>query len=89
MLVTQMTPTDIAMTALSYCVVDAPSPELRETNERSMTPLSSTFTAQVHSLKRHKAKASQTVRVERVTVEDGGQAIVGTVQHGGWGKDET
>ena len=57
--------------------------------ERAYNKLARTFTAQVEALKRHRAKASQTVRVERVTVEDGGQAIVGTVQHGGRGKDET
>jgi hypothetical protein len=33
--------------------------------------------------KRHRAKAQQVVRVERVTVNEGGQAIVGPVQTGG------
>ena len=37
----------------------------------------------MEALKRRRAKAQQTVRVERVTVEDGGQAIVGDVTHGG------
>ena len=32
---------------------------------------------------KYRAKAQQTVRVERVTVHEGGQAIVGDVNHGG------
>jgi hypothetical protein len=35
------------------------------------------------ALKKYRAKAQQTVRVERVTIEGGGQAIVGDVTHRG------
>jgi hypothetical protein len=35
------------------------------------------------TLKRCRSKGQQTVRVERVTVEIGGQAIVGNVSKGG------
>jgi hypothetical protein len=35
------------------------------------------------ALKKYRAKAQQVVRVERVTVEEGGQAIVGNVERGG------
>ena len=35
------------------------------------------------ALKKYRAKAQQTVRVERVNVESGGQAIVGDVSTGG------
>lgn len=38
-----------------------------------------TYVAQVEALKRYRQKASQTVRVERVYVNEGGQAIVGDV----------
>ena len=41
------------------------------------------YAGQMEALKKYRAKAQQTVRVERVTVEDGGQAIVGNVTHGG------
>jgi len=44
-----------------------------------------TFAAQVEALKRHRQKASQTIRVERVYVNEGGQAIVGDVHHTGGG----
>ncbi|MCK0101187.1 hypothetical protein [Pseudohalocynthiibacter sp. F2068] len=88
MLISQMTATHIAMTMLTTRTVDATSPELREGYERSMTRLSRTFLAQVESFKKYRAKAQQTVRVERVTVNEGGQAIVGAVAHGGRVNDE-
>lgn len=44
--------------------------------------LSRNFIAQMDALKKYCAKAQQTVRVERVTVNEGGQAIVGSVAHG-------
>jgi hypothetical protein len=49
--------------------------------ERALNKLARTFTAQMDTLKRYRSKG-QTVRVERVTVESGGQAIVGPVSHG-------
>ena len=53
-----------------------------------MTRLSRTFLAQMDALKRYRAEAQQVVRVERVTVNEGGQAIVGAVQAGGGGDDK-
>ncbi len=47
-----------------------------------------TFAAQMETLKRFRQKASQTVRVERVYVNEGGQAIVGNVTHGGAGDQQ-
>ena len=83
MLFSQQVATHAAMTALSRKVLDATNPQLREAYERSMTRLSRTFLAQMDALKRYRAKAQQVVRVERVTVNEGGQAIVGAVQTGG------
>src|SRR5437016_1013262 len=40
---------------------------------------------QVEALKRYRSRGEQTVRVEHVTVNKGGQAIVGNVTHGGEG----
>jgi len=48
--------------------------------ERALNKLGRTFTAQMDTLKRYRSKGQQTVRVERVTVENGGQAIVGNVE---------
>ena len=53
--------------------------------ERAFNKLSRTFTTQMDALKRYRAKAQQTVRVERVMVNDGGQTIVGTVETRGRG----
>lgn len=54
-----------------------------EAYERSMNRLARTFAAQVEALKRYRSKGEQRVIVERVTVEKGGQAIVGNVGRGG------
>ena len=58
--------------------------------ERALNKLARTFALQMDTLKRYRSKGTQTVRVERVTVESGGQAIVGAVEteRGGRGRDE-
>ncbi|KUJ76661.1 hypothetical protein [Ruegeria profundi] len=53
--------------------------------ERALNKLARTFTGQVETLKKYRSKADQTVRVERVEVKEGGQAIVGNVHNGGRG----
>ncbi|WP_380054105.1 hypothetical protein ACFE33_12870 [Falsihalocynthiibacter sp. SS001] len=83
MLITQLTTTHVAMCKISSKMFDAQHPQLEETYERSVTRLSRTYMAQLAALKKYRAKAQQTVRVERVTVEEGGQAIVGDVNHMG------
>ncbi|NNK67238.1 MAG: hypothetical protein HKO95_10915, partial [Rhodobacteraceae bacterium] len=57
--------------------------------ERAFNKLARTYATQMDALKRYRAKAQQTVRVERVTVNEGGQAIVGNVSHAGGGNDKT
>lgn len=49
------------------------------------TKMQRTFTAQVEAMKRYRSSGVQTIRVQHqnVTVENGGQAIVGDVQQGG------
>lgn len=80
MLVSQMTATHVAMTSISQKVADTSAGyQVLEAYERSMTRLSRTYLAQMDALKKYRAKAQQTVRVERVNVESGGQAIVGDV----------
>ncbi len=59
-----------------------------ETFTRLLAKLARTFTAQVEALKKHRSTGEQTIRVQRVTVNDGGQAIVGNVKNGGRGADE-
>jgi hypothetical protein len=52
----------------------------QDSAERAFNKLARTFTAQVEALKRYRSRGEQTVRVEHVTVNEGGQAIVGHVQ---------
>jgi hypothetical protein len=51
--------------------------------EKSLNRLARTYVAQIEGLKRYRSKGEQRVYVERVTVNEGGQAIVGPVSHGG------
>ncbi|WP_216595422.1 hypothetical protein, partial [Aestuariivita boseongensis] len=60
----------------------------KDSAERAFTKLTRTFTTQMEALKKNRAKAQQVVRVERVNVESGGQAIVGDVTTQGRGSRE-
>jgi len=52
--------------------------------------LNRSFTAQMDALQRYRTKGQQKIVVEhqQVTVESGGQAVIGDVHHGGGGKKE-
>ncbi len=88
MLVTHMAATHLAITTMSQKIHHADFPEAREAYERSMSRLSRTFLSQMDQLKKYRAKAQQVVRVERVEVKDGGQAIVGDVNYGRGERDK-
>ena len=47
--------------------------------------LARTFAAQMEALKRYRSSGEQSIRVQHVTVNEGGQAIVGNVGTGGGG----
>jgi hypothetical protein len=81
MLVTQMAATHVAMTTMSLKLHHATSFQMRESFERSMNRLTRSFLAQMDQLKKYRAMAQQVVRVERVEVNEGGQAIVGDVSY--------
>ncbi len=57
----------------------------QDSAERAFNKLARTFAAQVEALRRHRTGGEQKVTVEHVTVNEGGQAIVGNVSHGGRG----
>ena len=57
--------------------------------EGALNKTARTYAAQMDTLKRYRSKGKQVVRVERVTVTDGGQAIVGAVSTRGREKLET
>ena len=55
-----------------------------------LNKLARTFTAQVEALKKYRSTGEQSIRVQHVTVNDGGQAIVaGNVEAGGGGTPKT
>ena len=88
MLIEQMTATHTLMATLAGHTFDQGNPQVREAQERSMTRLSRTYLAQMDGLKKYRAKAQKTVRVKRVTVHEGEQALVGDVSHRGSRDDE-
>jgi hypothetical protein len=48
-----------------------------------LNKLARTFAAQVEALKKYRSAGEQTIKVQHVTVNEGGQAIVGNVSQGG------
>jgi hypothetical protein len=88
MLITQMTATNAALSYALQQMVDAQHLQRIEAFDRIANKLARTFTIQVEALKKYRAKAQQIVRVERVDVREGGQAIVGDVTHHGGGQNE-
>jgi hypothetical protein len=60
----------------------------QDSAEKAFNKLARTFAAQVEALKRYRSAGEQTVRVEHVTVNGGGQAIVGNISHGGRGSSQ-
>ena len=53
----------------------------QDSAERAFNKLTRTFTTQMEALKRYRTGGQQKVTVEHVTVQAGGQAIVGNVSH--------
>ena len=60
----------------------------QDSAERSLNKLARTYATQMEALKRYRTGGQQKVTVEHVTVNSGGQAIVGAVAHGGRGDNE-
>jgi hypothetical protein len=54
-----------------------------DSNANALNKLARTFAAQLEALKRYRSSSEPTAKTQHVTVNDGGQAIVGNVQHGG------
>ncbi|WP_139212282.1 YjbH domain-containing protein [Jannaschia pohangensis] len=83
LLLTQMAATHQATLMLARRRNDAETLPQQDAAERALNKLARTYAAQMETLKRYRSKGQQTVRVERVNVESGGQAIVGNVETGG------
>lgn len=79
MLVTQIGLAHVgSMTALGK-MADATNDQVRESYSRIAARMNQAFLNQIDALRRHRARSSPAVSVGQVTVNEGGQAIVGTV----------
>lgn len=79
MLASQMAAVHMATMTFARRLAHVETLPQQDSAEKAFNKLARTFTAQVEALKRYRSDGHQTVRVERVTVEAGGQAIVGAV----------
>jgi hypothetical protein len=79
---------NMAMTIMSRTMITDQTFEGRQAGVSQATKMLRTFTAQMEALKKYRTGGEQKVIVEHVHVNEGGQAIVGTVTHGGGGNDE-
>lgn len=89
LLCTQMAATHQAVMTMAQRLNHIDTIQQQDSAERALNKLMRTYTTQMETLKRYRMKGQQLVRVERVTVEEGGRAIVGNVQHGGGGDEKT
>src|SRR5258708_1120132 len=83
LLAAQMAAVHTAMMTFAWRLAHVKTIPQQDSAERAFNKLGRTFAAQVEALKRYRSRGDQTVRVEHVTVNEGGQAIVGNVRHGG------
>ena len=74
-----------AMECYRRAMIDEQTFEGRRENLSQANKLSRTYTTLLEALNRHRGKGNQKVTVEHVTVNSGGQAIVGAVAHPGGG----
>jgi hypothetical protein len=63
--------------------------EGRRVNLSAASKMSRSYAALLEALNRHRGKGQQVVRVEHVTIQAGGQAIVGAVTQGAGGHQES
>ena len=83
MLAAQMAATHNAVMTFARRLNNVDNIPQQDSAERAYNKLARTFTTQLEALKRYRSAGEQTVRVEHVTVNEGGQAIVGNVTTGG------
>lgn len=86
MLATQMGAIQIATMMLASRLHHVDTIPQQDSASRALNQLARTFAMQVDALKRYRTGGQQKVTVEHVTVNAGGQAIVGAVTTGAAGK---
>jgi hypothetical protein len=79
MLATQMAAVHVATLASARRLALAETLPGQDSAERAFNKLSRTYAAQMEALRRYRSGGEQNVTVQHVSVNDGGQAIVGNV----------
>ena len=79
---------NMAMETLQRAMMGGQSFEGKQVNVNQATKMLRTFTAQMEALKKYRTGGQQKMTVEHVHVNEGGQAIVGTVNQGGGEKNK-
>lgn len=79
MLAVQMAATHVATIRAGRWMATSDNLPQVQAHYTGFNKLARTFAAQVEALRKHRTGGAQTVRVEHVTVEAGGQAIVGNI----------
>ena len=88
MLASQMAAVQMATMTFARRLAHTETIVQQESAMRGFTKLTRCFTSQVEALKKYRSNGQQKVTVEHVTVNDGGQAIVGHVDQGGRGGEK-
>jgi len=90
MLAAQMVATHEMVMIMARRSVASETVDVIESAVNLTAKLNRSFTAQMDALQRYRTKGQQKIIVEhqQVTVESGGQAVIGDVHHGGGGKKE-
>ena len=83
LLLTQMAAIHQATMMMARRINHVETLQQQDAAERALNKLARSFAAQVEALKRYRSTGQQKVTVEHVTVNAGGQAIVGSVTKGG------
>ena len=88
MLAAQMAAVHMATMTFARRLAHVETIPQQDAAERAFNKLARTFATQVEALKRYRSKGEQRIVIQRVTVSEGGQAIVGNVEHGGRGSSK-
>jgi len=84
LLITQMVAThNLALEMTARANLSDQTFNVIDTYVNRVTKLTRTFLAQVEALKKYRTGGKQTIQVQHVNVNEGGQAIVGNVEGGG------
>jgi hypothetical protein len=88
MLASQMAAVHMASMTFARRLAHVDTIRQQDGAERAFNKLTRTFAIQADTLKRYRSAGHRRVTVEHVTVNDGGQAIVGSVSAGSRGTDQ-